>query len=575
MRVSLQGLPIGIRVANLYCWAKLLIFGVAAASVLRLPAVAGEAYHGQPLHNGIVLPKVWPPQRPADSNEPQPVPYLEQPPAVIPIDDGRQLLVDDFLVESTTLKRSFHRPVPHPGNPILRPDRPWEESLAMPYSDGVWYDPQDQQFKMWYMAGTRTTCYARSRDGVQWEKPQLDVRPGTNIVLEAPRDSTTVWLDLAEKDPARRYKLVRAASPNKFWQMLLHYSPDGIHWGPPVAASGPSWDRTTIFYNPFRQVWAYSVRGHRRTGEQFFRLRLYKEAASLVEAGQWKFFSDDIVDGKWAPGEPVFWAGPDRLDPRHPEQGLVQPPQLYNLDALAYESLLLGFFSIWQGPDNRVCAERKMEKRNEVLLAFSRDGFHWHRPDRKPFLGVDDRPGAWNRGNVQSVGGGCLVVGDRLFLYYSGRSYGEPAGRKASTGLAVLRRDGFASLDAGPEGGSLTTRPILFHGKHLFVNVCSDQGELQVEAIDASDRVIAPFTREGCSAIRTDSTRTVVRWDGASDLSSIVGRPVRFRFHLRNGRLYAFWTSSDLSGASNGYLAAGGPGLSGTRDAAKPSAHVQ
>jgi hypothetical protein len=43
-------------------------------------------------------------------------------------------------------------------------------------------------------------------------------------------------------------------------------------------------------------------------------------------------------------------------------------------------------------------------------------------------------------------------------------------------------------------------------------------------------------------------------------LASLAGKPVRFRFHLTNGRLYAFWVSRDESGRSDGYLAAGGPG---------------
>jgi len=41
---------------------------------------------------------------------------------------------------------------------------------------------------------------------------------------------------------------------------------------------------------------------------------------------------------------------------------------------------------------------------------------------------------------------------------------------------------------------------------------------------------------------------------------------VRLRFHLRSGRLYAFWVSPDASGASGGYVAAGGPGFTGPTD---------
>ena len=36
--------------------------------------------------------------------------------------------------------------------------------------------------------------------------------------------------------------------------LTLSVSPDGIHWRE-AARSGPSGDRSTFFYNPFRKVW--------------------------------------------------------------------------------------------------------------------------------------------------------------------------------------------------------------------------------------------------------------------------------------------------------------------------------
>jgi hypothetical protein len=92
---------------------------------------------------------------------------------------------------------------------------------------------------------------------------------------------------------------------------------------------------------------------------------------------------------------------------------------LYNLDAVAYESLLLGLFTIWRG-DKNIPAGRP--RPNEVCLGFSRDGSPWHRPQRQPFLAVSEQAGAWNWGNVQSAGGGCLVVGEELWFYHSGRA---------------------------------------------------------------------------------------------------------------------------------------------------------
>jgi hypothetical protein len=57
-----------------------------------------------------------------------------------------------------------------------------------------------------------------------------------------------------------------------------------------------------------------------------------------------------------------------------------------------------------------------------------------------------------------------------------------------------------------------------------------------------------------------------VSWDGVRDLSPLTGRPVRFRFSLQRGALYAFWVSQSASGASRGFVAAGGPGFAGAVD---------
>ena len=98
-----------------------------------------------------------PPRQPALSREPMPVPYLESPPHVIPIDVGRQLFVDDFLIAETTLERTFHQATFYPGNPVVTYDRAWEQEgpapFAMVFSDGVWHDPADRLFKMWYSGG--------------------------------------------------------------------------------------------------------------------------------------------------------------------------------------------------------------------------------------------------------------------------------------------------------------------------------------------------------------------------------------------------------------------------------------
>jgi hypothetical protein len=565
------------------------------------------------LPNGIVLPDPWPPRALEYPSAPMCLSYLQAPPAVIPIDVGRQLFVDDFLVGQTTLQRTFHRPEPFADNPVLKPDQPWElmsfshggaTPHAMPFSDGVWFDPADRLFKMWYYGGMGpspsggygVTAYAVSPDGIRWEKPQLGATSWldleqTNIVRLGARDSTTVWLDHQAPDAGERYKMT--AYSRGFTQLFR--SADGISWS--KAGDGArTGDRTTFFYNPFRRKWVFSIRAPGALSGGRGRVRIY------WESGDFFAFSDRIWGAPEAAGLPpgdffqrlraqverqgvwpsrteaVLWTGADSADPRWMEFPQVAP-QLYNLDAVAYESILLGLFSVWRGDfraDAQTTAAQALDaagrpKSNEVFAGFSRDGFHWDRPDRRPFIPSSPQPGAWNWGNVQSAGGGCLVVGDRLFFYHSGRcgrafpgSASHDAGGAA--GLSFLRRDGFASLDAAGVGGVLTTRPLRFGGSRLFVNLQAPTGELRVEVLDEDSQPIAPFNAAACHPATADSTRLPIVWQGGGDLAALAGRPVRFRFHLRSGSLYAFWVSADDRGTSNGFVAAGGPGFAGERD---------
>ena len=135
-----------------------------------------------------------------------------------------------------------------------------------------------------------------------------------------------------------------------------------------------------------------------------------------------------------------------------------------------------------------------------------------------------------------------------------------------STHLAFLRRDGFASMDADGQEGILTTRPVEFTGKHMFVNLEANNGILKVEVLDHNDNVVEPYSTANCHPVDGDKTSIPVSWTGADDLSRITGRPVKFKFHLKNGSLYAFWISNTSSGASQGYVAAGGPDFGGPLD---------
>src|SRR5260370_35172131 len=91
---------------------------LTTASLASLDA-AQPATEGELLYNGIRLPTPFPPRITDVPLDPVTPSYLTSPPAVIPIDVGRHLFREDFLVERTTLTRSQHRPTHHARNPLL------------------------------------------------------------------------------------------------------------------------------------------------------------------------------------------------------------------------------------------------------------------------------------------------------------------------------------------------------------------------------------------------------------------------------------------------------------------------
>lgn len=529
----------------------------------------------QTLHNGIILGDEWPPRisEPTKREEMR-VPYLNQKPSVIPVNTGRQLFVDSFLVSETNLQSCYHTPNFYPLNPVIEPDKEWEKTAegalyAAPFSDGVWYDEQTKKYRMWYLAGAGKfykkgkpvfyTCYAESEDGKKWVKPALDICDGTNIVDTCQRDAATIWLDRNENDPNKRWKFFNVERRNdQRWQFVLKYSADGIHWSKGVAQSGDMFDRSSVFYNPFTKKWVLSMRYGTEISS---RSRAYlehddPEMAVTVAHRTRKDANDKFIR---------FWFTPDDKELKHPKYPDVEPG-IYNFDAIAYESIILGFYTAWCGPENSVCKEDGIQKRNVVSLGYSRDGFHFSRPTHEAFMNVNETEGAWNWGNMQSVNGVPLIVGDSLYFYCSGRRLNNIMWDSyMSTGLSTLRRDGFVSMKASKNEGFLLTEKLSFDGKYFFVNadVRNKKGKLLVELLDENGQSITGFTKKDCIAMKKEnSTKYMISWKNNKDLSSIKNKIIRVKFYLTDGDLYSFWISPWETGESRGYTAGGGPGLS-------------
>lgn len=537
------------------------------------------------LPNGVKLPEAWPPRYPfAGKPVKMPLPYIDNRPDVIIINVGRQLFVDDFLVDSTDMVRVNHHARMYEGNPVIAADCPTDfrngnVPMADPFSGGVWYDETEGVFKVWYRSGDGYnpvtgrrylyTGYAVSEDGKHWVKPELDVIPGTNVTDTLDHDSRSVWLDKTETDPEKRYKSVFVrCSTEGATKYDLHYSSDGIHWGPTVALSGRMQDRSTVNWNPFRQQWIASLRVWAPMSPSV-RARAYIEdpdLENLVRRVHWiqnelGYGADSLHTGYvFQDPDAVYWFDIDPDEKRHPFPEIAERylPAIYNFDATAYESIMVGEYSSWKGPENRECAQLRIQKLTEFCLGYSRDGFHYFRPDMEPVMESRQEEGAWNWGNMQPAIGNPCIVGDSLYLYCGGHRRNDINWDCwTSTGLGILRRDGFVSMHTDASG-TLLTPPVRFDGKYLFVN--AEAASLAVEILSEDGTPLKGYTFDDCKALsNVNGTKVPVVW--SKKLRRLAGRSVRFRFRVEQGDLYSFWISPWKTGESRGFTGGGGPGL--------------
>src|SRR5215470_1203614 len=90
------------------------------------------------------------------------------------------------------------------GEPVIRPEHSWEGNLTYLYGSVV----KNKIYRMWYQAHGIYVAYARSRDGINWQKPLLNAfRPGL------PQVGATVTLYDGGKElcaPVSRSRLMKS-----------------------------------------------------------------------------------------------------------------------------------------------------------------------------------------------------------------------------------------------------------------------------------------------------------------------------------------------------------------------------
>ena len=568
--------------------------GVPRWRTIVRQTVASRPDGGRRLPNGIVLPSAWPPKIDPNDTNPTRAPYLDPAniPAALPIDLGRQLFVDDFLVESADgVVRTYGKPVKHEANPVLLPETPVERAEDTVVGDriyprpgekmshspgcvmpggGVWWDPVRKRFRLWYLPGWwGRISTAESEDGIHWTRPPVGAK-GDNIVLpNQMADTFSVWPDYAAADPFSYWCMSVSPGGNPC-RSVLYTSADGVRWRF-RRQTGEHGDSSTMFYDPFIGKWVWSIRSGWRN-----RSRVYHAHQDFLAGGDWHF---PMFGARTNTCDCSLWLACDNADlPRHVAGRLCRNTEMYNVDAVPYESVMLGVFKILCGRDNLESAQGGMPKTTTIHFAYSRDGFHFTRPDRTPAIPDSGwGSGQWDSGYVGPCSSGCVIKDERLWFFYTGlrgdacatNSPGCVAENgmhwNGAIGVATLRRDGFVGMVADGRG-TVTTRPVVFSGSHLFVNADARFGEVSVDVLDERGVPVPGYSAADCrGAVRVDSTKRAVSWAGG-DLARFAGRPVRFRFNLRVATLYSFWVSKKPTGESGGYVAAGGPAYRGLKD---------
>lgn len=458
----------------------------------------------------------------------------------------RQLFFDDEFIESRDgLVRTVHQPVKHPDNPVLRRQHPWEGYRVQVYGTVI-YDPREDLFKAWYMNIPKTAAekitvqgqrrpghatllsYATSKDGVMWDKPILnlvDFEGSTENNMIAPDlynpEGFAVLHEPNDPDPQRRYKAFywdHGFGPLMMYEgqeiygtgpkdgMHVAFSPDGIHWTPyadnPVMSHGSDTGQVVLFDPALGKYVAYGRMG--AGGRKVARTE-----------------STDFIH--WE--EPKLVLEPDERDGPN--------TQFYGISVDLYQGIYVGMLWMFWIEESNI-------GRIDFQLCHSRDGKTWTRdPERNVFM-PNGPEGAWDHGDMRAA---CrsVILDDRILIYYAGSAAAHGMGGKLKIGMdigvATLRRDGWVSLDAGDNEGTLISKPFIHPGGTLTLNTDATGGSAVAQFLDADGNPIPTISPSD----PVTGDHLAMRPDFGTSPSQLHGNTIRLKLTCKNARLYSLW----------------------------------
>jgi hypothetical protein len=480
--------------------------------------------------------------------------------AAQPIDIGSrlELMVDDYLIDAKKgAELRLHPPVPR--EVAIIHNAPWEGNacgyhtvfrdgdMYRMYYRGHRYIVQADKFAQ---AQHEVVCYAESRDGIHWTKPNLglvDFRgsKNNNIIWQGTGSHNfTPFIDTnPDCAPDARFKALGGGGA-----LYTFKSADGVHWeqtsAEPVITEGAFDSQNVGFWDEVRGHYAAYFRTFTQIGE-----KRYRSIAMTT--------SPDLVT--WTPPVPLTYPG-------------APTEQLYTNGILPYyraPHILLGFPTRYvdRPVTEHVKTIEPLGLRGIVLQSIqrggtdltdgvfmtSRDGVafqRWGEAFLRPGL---QQKGNWLYGNMyqnwglvetpwdaSGVGPDSLEgvgVPHELSIYVSEGTWLNAENRMRRY---TLRIDGFISMHAPLSGGECVTKPLLFTGKELVINYAtSAAGSVRVELQNADGTPVEAFSLADCPEMYGDTIEQVVSWTSGSDLSGFAGKPIRLRFALKDADLYS------------------------------------
>jgi len=173
---------------------------------------------------------------------------------------------------------------------------------------------------------------------------------------------------------------------------------------------------------------------------------------------------------------------------------------------------------------------------SDSVLLTSRDGLTYQQTFREALIRPSLRLNEW----VSRTGYPALNVvqtGPEEMSLYVNQDYTQPT---AHLRRYSMRLDGFASVNASYEGGEMTTKPLLFKGNRLVLNVAtSAAGSVRVEIQDGDGKPVSGYTAAECVELLGNRLAMPVRWKQGNGLGALAGKPVRLRFVMKDADLYA------------------------------------